>query len=158
MSKEEKLLKIINELDNEKAFKNELRMHKILYFLYGFYWKEHKEKLFDSKFSAWQYGPVELDYRHLTNLSKFNISYEKKKNIEKIWSKYITFFNLENNDLISYSHITKPWINSSKKERGNNQINEKNIQDYFLETNDFLNWDKNYVFQKTIKNLIEDKK
>lgn len=35
-----------------------LKLQKILYFLYGFYYFVTKDELFDEEFEAWAYGPV----------------------------------------------------------------------------------------------------
>ena len=40
---------------------SELRFHKLLYFIAGWYYREYKELLFENEFEAWAYGPVMRD-------------------------------------------------------------------------------------------------
>ncbi|AXK51765.1 Panacea domain-containing protein [Spiroplasma alleghenense] len=48
--------------NNEENFEileiNNLKMQKVLYFLYGFFYSETREELFDVEFLAWKLGPV----------------------------------------------------------------------------------------------------
>ncbi len=130
---------------NKKIYKNddnpsELKVHKALYFIYGWFWNEYKEQLFENaNFEAWDYGPVECDYRKsqfvdqsLNSKNKFiiNVSKEKEEflnfNLEWLLKKTAFF-------LTSYSHLTKPWIENSVpvKEHGKNQINIDEILNFF---------------------------
>lgn len=48
---------------NEESNVSELHIHKILFILYGAFYKEFNKELFNQNFQAWKYGPVEIDYR-----------------------------------------------------------------------------------------------
>lgn len=55
--------------DMKESISN-LRLKKILFFLYGYYWKADKKEIIDIDFEAWHYGPVinELYYFLIDNL------------------------------------------------------------------------------------------
>ena len=63
MFKEEKTIAVANFIietakHNNKLITN-LQLQKILFFIQGYVLKETNHELFNSKFSKWQYGPVE---------------------------------------------------------------------------------------------------
>lgn len=49
---------IIKRCTETNYFVNQLRMQKILYFVFGVFYKERNEKLFNEKFKAFAYGPI----------------------------------------------------------------------------------------------------
>ena len=52
-----------NQFEENKI--SELQMHKILYLLFGeFYKKFNKTSFKNSNFEAWKLGPVEVDFRY----------------------------------------------------------------------------------------------
>ena len=66
------------ELEEDNV--SELQMHKILYLLFGEFYKKFNKTLFkNSNFEAWKLGPVEVDFRwgfknkKLKEISKFNV-------------------------------------------------------------------------------------
>lgn len=65
------------EQKDEQGFSNidvnNIKFQKILYFLYGIYWKETKKELFEPKFKAWKFGPVIEDiYYNIQKLTNYN--------------------------------------------------------------------------------------
>lgn len=116
---------------NEELKVSELQAHKILYFLYGYFWKEYEKELFKANFEAWKYGPVEVDFRK-NKISKFDIKLneiEKKFTEEKISQllNYGVWF------LVEQSHLTKPWIDNYSSEVNCKwkKIKNKEIKDFF---------------------------
>lgn len=113
----------------------ELKIHKILYFQFGYFFKKFNKPLFDANFEAWRYGPVEKDYRN-KELKKFNIqpTSEEKKYLEDITSnllKYSTY------TLVEQSHLTDPWKNNHKGDKEKwKEIPIKEIEKYFSKNQD----------------------
>lgn len=120
----ENFSRILSREENELS---ELFMHKILFFIYGGFYKNFEKELFKPNFEAWKYGPVEKDYRKQRKSKKPN--YEKfdldslKLNEEEKKYLYRTISNLLKNspwNLVSISHDTKAWkknYNSSKRNK-----------------------------------------
>ena len=81
------------EQKNENIFENDiekisnLRIQKLLFFIYGFYWKEKKEEIMPIVFEAWQHGPVIKElYNFITsNLDTENLKRNNEINLE--WFK-----------------------------------------------------------------------
>ena len=77
------------KLDNQENKISELFMHKILFFIYGGFYKNFKKDLFEPNFETWKYGPVEIDYRkefkkdENSSFKKFNLDKLKLNNEEK---------------------------------------------------------------------------
>lgn len=142
------LIKLINEENNKKLKElesdskekdkfneteqiSELRMHKILYFIYGYFYKEFKKALFEAKFEAWTYGPVETDYRYLRNISKYDIKLSKKEFsfLEKLISKLLNYSIFS---LVEESHLTRPWKeNFDKFDKRDQKIPNEEIQNFY---------------------------
>ncbi|NOQ50448.1 MAG: DUF4065 domain-containing protein [Mycoplasmataceae bacterium] len=126
----------LNLIEEIKKYRNhdvsELVIHKILYFTYGFYFKEKKKKLFENpNFEAWSYGPVEVDYRYNNNLGKFKLIISEQELLD-FFKKYDSILNCSAFSLVNFSHLTSPWI----KNGGGTMINQKmsiiDIDKYFL--------------------------
>ncbi|WP_348735121.1 type II toxin-antitoxin system antitoxin SocA domain-containing protein [Spiroplasma endosymbiont of Ammophila pubescens] len=66
---------------------NNLKMQKILYFLFGFYFSETKQELFPKDFYAWKYGPV---IQKLYYFNKEKVEQSGEINLPKdAYSKYM---------------------------------------------------------------------
>ena len=131
----------------ESKIISELVMHKILYFIYGGFYKNFKKELWDPKFEAWQYGPVEVQYREISlyalnnnyhvseDLLKkkflFNESNFTDEEIKYLKNLIIALIKMGVYNLVEFSHETDPWINNSNKIIGQNKIDKKEIKDYF---------------------------
>ncbi len=110
----------------------ELHMHKILFFIYGSFYKQFKIKLWEPNFEAWKYGPVEVNYRNFKKLDKsinideLNIIQKKFLN-EKIQSLLKTSIW----NIVEFSHSLNCWINHYNSD--NNKISTDEIMNDFLE-------------------------
>lgn len=144
------LIDFIQEVNNENfdntkemredSSLNELHMHKLLYFLYGKFWREFQKELFKPKFLAWKYGPVEINYR---NYLKAPVgSKEAEGFYKKFWVRVnkqeMKFLHEEINwlaelpdyYLVDVSHTTRPWINHHEPNKSN-EIPNQEIKDEF---------------------------
>ena len=78
---------------------SELQIHKILFLVYGEFYKKFKKPLFtDANFVAWTHGPVEIDYRQgfqkgLEQINKFhlNLNLEEKDYVKGLINKFLHF-------------------------------------------------------------------
>jgi len=127
-----------NTLDEKTEIISELVMHKILYFVYGGFYKNFKKDLWDPKFESWKYGPVEVQYRdNINNPSLINkiFSFDEEtysKAEIKYLKKLITaLIKMGVYNLVEFSHETDPWIDNSNKPIGFNSINKIEIQEFF---------------------------
>ncbi len=109
---------------------SELKVHKILYFLYGFYYRQYQKELFDPEFQAWKYGPVEINYRKHPKIFQLNFLESEEGYIKKV---VLYFMKINSWDLVEMSHQTEPWL---KLYKGKNEmfisIPKDIIQNYFL--------------------------
>lgn len=134
----------------------ELKMHKVLYFLYGFYYSKYNEELFPAEFSAWRYGPVELNYRNyrkdITNnfFLNFNLKSRLAKDREKIQflkDKIIELFIHDVWTLVAISHDTAPWKNNYFNDnKGWKIIDKQEIFNYFLDENNINKLNQKLIF------------
>ncbi|MDE6894503.1 MAG: DUF4065 domain-containing protein [Malacoplasma sp.] len=125
-------------VDDQENKISELFMHKILFFIYGGFYKNFQKDLFEPNFEAWKYGPVEIDYRkefkknNEPNFQKFNLNKLKLNNEEKKYLK-TTLSNLLKNspwNLVSISHDTIAWKNRYSPD-SNNKIFKEDIIESF---------------------------
>lgn len=134
----ESFSRISNREENEIS---ELFMHKILFFVYGGFYKNFKKELFCPEFEAWKYGPVEKGYRRQRkskkpDYKKFDLNNLKLNNKEKEYL-YRTISNLLKNspwNLVSISHDTKAWKNNYDPNKRNKILKE----DIFDSFNDII--------------------
>ncbi|ALA97259.1 Phage-Associated Protein [Spiroplasma kunkelii CR2-3x] len=118
-----------------------LKMQKVLYFLYGFYFSETGKSLFSDDFIAWKYGPV---IKEIYDINKNNITNPYENLRKDIYSNYD--FNIKNINweiidnilnniiklsswyLVNMSHKKNtPW----EKTKENEIISKDLIHDYF---------------------------
>ena len=97
---------------------SELHMHKILYLLFGLFYRKFKRDLFaDANFEAWKYGPVEVDFRiafknkALKGLTKFNLVLTKAEIVflTKLTKKFLCYSPWL---LVDITHTSDPWSNN----------------------------------------------
>lgn len=100
---------------------NELKIQKILFFVFGlFYQKYHRELFKGYDFRAWKYGVVEINYHKW-----IKSNYDEFLNIFTIALNYNEICYLENLirclarltpwELVELSHLTYAWINGRTK-------------------------------------------
>lgn len=133
---------IISKCYEERHPVSNLKLQKMLYFLYGCYYSKFKKALFNDSFVAWKLGPVVLDVyfeysKYISNpicekhnielnLTNQEINYINKK-IEELNSK-------TPRELVNESHNTSPWESTFDSGAGRgNIIPARKIQRYFSE-------------------------
>ncbi|WP_019132667.1 Panacea domain-containing protein [Peptoniphilus obesi] len=150
---------IINYAFETNRSVTNLKLQKVLYFLYGFYYAITKKELFDENFEAWAYGPVVrksyinysmygaeiipphnnyLDllfdknskYSSESNVEYFNTIFEEKSK-KTIDDILDLMLNISTMKLVDLSHDKGgPWYKSYEK--GNKKaINKCLILNYF---------------------------
>lgn len=117
----------------------ELQGHKILYFLYGFYYYAYGKNLFTPNFKAWKYGPVESKYREQQNSendsNEEDFLIEFKDNERNFLSNIIVnLININVWDLVEVSHTTDPWKDNFES-YFDNEIKETELKKYFSKKN-----------------------
>ena len=104
---------------------SELHMHKILYLLFGLFYRKFKRDLFaGANFEAWKYGPVEVDFRiafknkTLKGLTKFNLVLRKAEIIflTKLTKKFLCYSLWL---LVDITHASDPWSNNYNDQKIN---------------------------------------
>ncbi|WP_342277018.1 Panacea domain-containing protein [Spiroplasma endosymbiont of Nebria brevicollis] len=112
-----------------------LRLQKILFFLYGYYWKEKKEEIVNINFEAWPYGPVNKEIYHFVkdcgnneiDIKRFK-EYETPNYDKKIFNKILNHLSqFSTIRLVNASHDTDPWL----KTPDGTEINNKLIKKWF---------------------------
>ena len=117
---------------------SELHMHKILYLLFGLFYRKFKRDLFaGANFEAWKYGPVEVDFRiafknkTLKGLTKFNLVLTKAEIVflTKLTKKFLCYSPWL---LVDIAHASDPWSNSYDDQKINrNKITVEEIHKNF---------------------------
>ncbi len=129
-----------------------MRLHKILYYMQGFYLADNGRPLFREKMYAWQYGPVvyqvykefkEFGSKPLnTNRIRYAnaLSDSEKIYINQIWDstkKYSV------NQLVNLTHRAGgPWSKVYDPNNHNNVIEQHLIADYFKGLIPSADWSK----------------
>lgn len=120
----------------------ELKMHKILYFQFGFFYKKYKKELWNyADFGAWKFGPVELTYRdNVKNTSTFFICELSDDEVEFLKKLTKWLLNINMYSLIDLSHFTAPWKDNYVGEVGLKwkRIPNNEIFNYFKSDDEFL--------------------
>lgn len=107
-----------------------LKLQKILYFLYGYFYKKFGCTLFDDDFVAWKLGPVVLDvyfnyYNNIANpiCESSDVKLDLKTNeISFVDEKIQELNELSTWDLVEKSHKTTPWKEVYKNGEGKGDI------------------------------------
>lgn len=117
-----------------------LKLQKMLYFVYGLYWKQNKKQLFNESFYAWDYGPVVKtvydqfkSYKSNTITSPSEPDWESKINDadkESLNKLIDEVGGLKATELVSMSHLTEPW-QEAYRDILNNEMPLVGIQRYF---------------------------
>lgn len=109
---EKNLINLIELINNNEKI-DEIKIHKILFIIYGKFNKKFSIDLFEPKFEAWKYGPVEIDYRDSNANNILNKKFILKINsneqfnyLIKIIKKVLSY---DVNQLISYTHKNYAW-------------------------------------------------
>lgn len=99
-----------------------MKLQKLLYYCQGFYYAKFKEKLFEDKIYAWQYGPVVKDVYH--NFKEFGsngipldvadeivaLSDDEKKMIDEVFTYFNQFSAIK---LMNMTHSEEPWLSTT---------------------------------------------
>lgn len=138
----------INTLDQEEQYNSvsELQMHKILYILYGNFYRTFSKELFEkAKFQAWTWGPVEYDYRYALKIlknennnegynkiiDKFNISDLSEEEYIFLDKKIRRLLNYHPWALVEFTHQTNAWIKNYSEGVKNKSISIEDIKKDF---------------------------
>lgn len=140
MENKKNLIKFIKDINNELNWNtqdlnlveennvSELHIHKMLFIIYGAFYKKFNKELFEPNFAAWKYGPVELDYRKFAKdgkkdlINKFNFSLQNNSEenyLKKLIQKLLKFSPWS---LVEYTHSFEAWINNYDE---NNKLGKK---------------------------------
>ncbi len=124
--------KELNLTDDNKQKLTELKMHKILYFLYGLYYQKYKKELYNADFRAYKYGPVEINYRvegkRNSNIFDIEVNADQLDFLDKTLKR---LFWASTFALVEKSHQTLPWIKNYKEGKSQIKISKQDIIDYF---------------------------
>ncbi len=104
---------------NQKLGKNnvsELMMHKVLYFQYGLFHNRFDRELITPNFAAWEYGPVEIEYRKFAKNKEFDknhfiaiLSDDEYDYLVEITKKLLSY---PPHFLVDVSHNTDAWFDN----------------------------------------------
>jgi uncharacterized phage-associated protein len=115
-----------------------LKLQKLLYYTYGVYWKERKQRLFKDSFYAWELGPVvRTVYNEYRNCGSDTITEPANANARALGDESAVintvldvFGNKTAAELVTLTHLTDPWI-SAFKDPMNDEIYPDAIHEYF---------------------------
>lgn len=116
-----------------------LKLQKILYLAQGWSYVWDDKPLFMSSFSAWQYGPVNVEvYDYFKKYGRSEIPEDEslpyitdncsRETLDAVWKNYCNYSAFE---LVDLTHKQSPWINAFQK---GTIINNADIKDYFQST------------------------
>lgn len=143
------LIERINEINEEIATRyigkfidenitiSELHMHKIMFHVYGAFYKHFKKELFNANFEAWKYGPVEINYRNILksgskDFSLFNINFELTDKQNEYLDNVIDLLLKKSAwELVELSHLIPAWENNFDINKEHCKIPNKDIQESF---------------------------
>lgn len=96
-----------------------MKLQKLLYYCQGFYYAKHKEKLFEDKVYAWQYGPVVTEVYHeykgfgsngielkTDSLPEINLTEDQIEMIDDVYDFFKQFSAVK---LMDMTHNEAPW-------------------------------------------------
>lgn len=149
----------------KKAEITNLKLQKLMYFVEAYYMVDNKEQLelFDTGWSAWDYGPVNKKlYKYYKKYGSMPIllsheEIDKIKELPEINRKYIDkIFNIFSNftafELVTLTHLDgSPWSelykeNNREKRYDFAQLNESEIDKEI--TRDWFEKEFSFLFQK----------
>lgn len=136
----------LEDFETSRGLTN-LRMQKLIYFLYGFYYSETKQELFNPDFLAYKMGPISKElhsynskiikeknqngkYLFGTNdYPKFNYSqYKEQFDFELIDKILLSLKTLSTWHLVDLTHLpNSPWSETQQSKR----INKNKIKKHF---------------------------
>lgn len=163
---------MINLFDEGKKQKDisitNLKLQKLMYFLEAYYTVENpeEEELFNSEWSAWDYGPVNRElYNHYRKFGSMEITLnaiesEKGKDLPEINKKYIKkiydlFGGFSAFDLVTLTHLDgSPWDKLYKNNEKLNRYDFGKLNDSIISKKETKEWFKN-KFDFLFKNSRE---
>jgi len=114
-----------------------MKLQKLLYYCQGFYYAMYKEKLFEDKILAWQYGPVVSEvYHRYKNFGsngikldterppEINLSDNQTEMIDDVYDFFKQFSAVK---LMEMTHNEDPW----KDTRFNDEISLEKLYQHF---------------------------
>lgn len=116
-----------------------LKLQKLLYYVYGVYWKECQQRLFKDSFHAWELGPVVKSvYKAYRGYSSkqittpatstlVNLPDDHKHVIDSVLD---VFGSKSAPELVTLTHLTTPWIEAFKDPL-NDEMFTESIHKYF---------------------------
>ena len=117
------IYKLYEERFHQKI--DEMKLHKLLYFLQREHYVVNRTPLFSEKFNAYQFGPVSLKVRDSYksgNIAKDNLSeemiYQLHDLIEQVFTKYA---GKSSWTLSSITHGEQSWIRAIKRSKINGE-------------------------------------
>jgi uncharacterized phage-associated protein len=137
-----------------------MKLQKLLYFAYGWYWALYDKRLFNETIQAWKFGPVVLSVYHMVknfgnnpikwtilDLEKMEAPVLNKKEdadvisfLDEMWKVYSKYSALELANL-THSEGT-PWYDINSDMKGNipqyYDINDEKISKYFKDMKNII--------------------
>jgi uncharacterized phage-associated protein len=115
-----------------------LKLQKLLYFVYGIYWTQKKERLFSENFLAWKYGPVLRSvydsFKHFGSkaLRPSVAGNSSINDSDKVFIDGIieAFANTSASERVTLTHLTEPW-DTAYKNLISDEIKPDSIHVYF---------------------------
>ncbi|RVU29958.1 Panacea domain-containing protein [Neptunomonas marina] len=133
---------LIQKAHQENNPISNMKLQKLVYFAYGWYYAIKEERLFEEPIQAWKYGPVLPDLYHKFKLYFSNpipvnhffvpdgqISEEHQELVDKIWEVYGRFTAGQLSDR-THMHDT-PWDRAYHQGLSNVQIKDDDIKEHF---------------------------
>ena len=152
---------MINLFNEEKKQKDlsitNLKLQKLMYFLEAYYMVENteEEELFNSEWSAWDYGPVNRElYNHYRKFGSMEISLNAREiakgdNLPEINKKYIKkiyelFGGFSAFELVTLTHLNdSPWDRLYKNNERLNKYDFEKLNDSIIPKKETKEWFKN---------------
>lgn len=110
---------------------------KILFHVYGAFYKHFKKELFNANFEAWKYGPVEINYRNILksgseDFSLFDIKFKLTNKQNEYLDNVIDLLLKKSAwELVELSHLIPAWENNFDINKEHCKIPNKDIQESF---------------------------
>jgi len=126
--KEVSFRELVNKKIKNFNWNDNIKVQKILYFLYGVYYKDTGEEIINNPiFYSFKYGPFEENYSKKKDII-LHIQNDKIDNV----IDYIKRLNdMDTIDLIELSHETAPWITAGSGKELWKRMDNEEIREYF---------------------------